>query len=105
MKVNELFQGLVTNEQALELKGLGFNEPCSSSFEYAPGEFCNIPTYMQSFNWFKVQHNLYQTVEYDGITNIYLATAGGEYKGGQFQSEDEATSCCLNELINIVKTI
>lgn len=102
MKLNEMFQTNVTNEQALELKGLGFNEPCSSSFEYAPGEFCNIPTYIQSFEWFKVQHNLYQTVEYNGVTDIYLATAGGEYKG-QFSTQDEATAQCLNELINIVK--
>lgn len=103
MKVNQLFQGAVTNEQALELKGLGFNEPCSSSFEYAPGEFCNVPTYIQSFDWFKVQHNLYQTVEYDGVNNIYLATADGQYKG-EFPTWDDATEQSLNELINIVKT-
>lgn len=103
MKVNELFQSEISNEHALELKGLGFNEPCSSSFEYAPGEFCNIPTYMQSFTWFKTQYGLYQTVEYNGVTNIYLATANQEYKG-QFGTFDEATTCCLVELINIVKT-
>lgn len=103
MKVDELFSGLVTNDQALELKGLGFNEPCSSSFESAPGEFCNVPTYMQSFVWFRTQYNLYQTVEYDGNRNIFFTTANDEYKG-EFPSWDEATSQCLNELINIVKT-
>lgn len=103
MKVDEMFQGLVTNDQALELKGLGFNEPCSSSFEYSPGEFCNVPTYLQSFYWFRNQYGLYQTVEKNEVTGVYYSTAGGEYKGASL-NRDEAVMRCLTELINIVKT-
>jgi hypothetical protein len=103
MKIEELFDKDISNEHALELKGLGFNEPCINSFEYAPGEFCNIPSYLQSFVWFKNQYGLNQTVEYDGNNNIFFAVVNTEYKG-QFQTWDEAMFECLNELINIVKT-
>lgn len=103
MKASELFKNEVLNEHALELKGLGFNQPCSSSFEYAPGEFCDIPTYEQSFIWFKDQYNLEQVVGQVGDRDKYFAIVQSEHKG-DFQSWDEALAKCMIELINIVKT-
>jgi hypothetical protein len=77
-------------EQALELKELGFDEPCfgkylsslqsdwkvyelilemgmNEEFEdnrntYLLEEACSSPTYSQAFRWFREKHNLWQIV-------------------------------------------
>jgi hypothetical protein len=67
-------------ELALELKQLGFDEPCFAFYDeslYFPnnenqyGTFCNqkrdasscsAPTYSQAFRWFREKYNLYQDI-------------------------------------------
>jgi hypothetical protein len=67
-------------EQALELKELGFNEPCLSYYlaggirfkEYKDSQnknsafynntVCSIPLYSQAFRWFREKYGLYHTV-------------------------------------------
>jgi hypothetical protein len=74
----------VPYELALELKQLGFDEPCFAFYDeslYFPnnenqyGTFCNqkldasscsAPTYSQAFRWFREKHNLIGGVQYIG---------------------------------------
>jgi hypothetical protein len=64
----------VTSEQALDLKKLGFDEPCmaqwndSNGFDGVGGNYINsyftypdqiaAPLYQQAFRWFRDKHNL-----------------------------------------------
>ena len=64
-------------EQALALKGLGFDEPCLAAYLTA-GRFLDIseyvnhgdyrilaPLYQQAFRWFREKHGLWQFIEFD----------------------------------------
>jgi len=71
-------------QQALDLKELGFDEPCLAQYrKYDVGEatldigfskneiiskfdnlvlFCSAPLYQQAFRWFREKHNLYAII-------------------------------------------
>jgi hypothetical protein len=117
---------------ALEMKQLGFDEPCLAQYKkYDAGEttldigfskneiiskfdnlilFCSAPLYQQAFDFFRVKHNLW---------NMIYPRDGWNYS---IQTIDETTSCsqksfhsleineyeetkleCLIKLIDIVK--
>jgi hypothetical protein len=117
-------------EQALELKELGFDEPCMAFYELNNREamvvgvsqryndpslltitdFC-APLYQQSFRWFREKYNLICGVQYMGKNkinwwDIYVV---GHYNIHyeemcmKHQSYEEAELECLKKLIEIVK--
>ena len=115
----------VPYELALELKQLGFNEPCIRGWSmdkqvfYHPDSdvILDNPTFSQAFRWFRDNHNLYQQIgtfawDYD---KKQLGFSVGTYLNPlQFETEkkihlevyetyEEAELECLKKLIEIVK--
>jgi hypothetical protein len=105
-------------EQALELKELGFDEPCYYDYNFG-GEITNkwsiglipAPLYQQAFRWFREKYNLICGVQYMGKNkinwwDIYVV---GHYNIHyeemcmKHQSYEEAELECLKKLIEIVK--
>ena len=106
-------------EQALELKELGFDEPCFAWF--GPTGIFNdwdttetiAPLYQQAFRWFREKYNLDSFVKHLYKSTIKVGYYFGidEYKGVEFQMDfdawydtyEEAELECLKKLIEIVK--
>jgi hypothetical protein len=110
--------------EALELKQLGFDEPCFAFYDeslYFPnnenqyGTFCNqkldasscsAPTYSQAFRWFREKHGLCIVIKpiddkkldlgYNLLKNGLIMNAHTTY--------EKAELACLRNLIKIVKT-
>jgi hypothetical protein len=111
-------------ELALELKQLGFDEPCFAFYDeslYFPnnenqyGTFCNqkldasscsAPTYSQAFRWFRDKYGLCIVIKpiddkkldlgYNLLKNGLIMNAHLTYEGAEL--------ACLRNLIKIVKT-
>ena len=123
----------VPYEQALEIKELGFDEPCFAfyngkflDFKVQGGDTCapylstenrgecpNAPLYQQAFRWFREKHNLIGGIEYIGGLkpkttwwDIYVV---GHYNIDskkmemKYQPYEEAELACLKKLIKIAK--
>jgi hypothetical protein len=116
-------------EQALELKELGFDEPCFKGYteEYKtlisfsstntntsvknalPTKPFTAPLYQQAFRWFREKHNLHGIVSYCGKNQWDIELL--DYKGNQlveienntFWTYEEAELACLIKLIEIIK--
>jgi hypothetical protein len=116
--------------EALELKQLGFAEPCLASYYHAGrrldiceyinhGEYTVLaPTYSQAFRWFREKYDLVhyidrnddKMIEYvksKGVENLFKYRCG--YSDGTFHNikgyhtYEEAELACLKKLIEIVK--
>jgi hypothetical protein len=114
----------VTYELALELKNLGFDEPCLGAFmgkDFRQFDFSNDlkgyvndnnliigrPTYSQAFRWFREKHNLFGQVNIH--TYFIYNISNGDFKivkeyDKLFETYEEAELACLKKLIEIVKT-
>jgi hypothetical protein len=91
-------------EQALELKGLGFDEPCFGGYysnqdnvnlwffkeaknsdrdERVREGFATAPTYSQAFRWFREKHNILATVYSNASGYLYewSDSVGGTHRG------------------------
>lgn len=105
-------------EQALELKELGFDEPCFGYFRNKEVviEFCfndiilTAPLYQQAFRWFREKHGLYKEIrKASSIVNefkfveIYYKDNKDFFIGGH-DTYEEAELACLKKLIEIAKT-
>jgi hypothetical protein len=112
-------------EQALELKELGFNQPCfgwwfadeemliiDKSTKSTSENIIQAPTFSQAFRWFREVYGLDCFIDKGGIKGIYHAFVGGSEHGflygnnGNRPSEftyEEAELACLINLIEIVK--
>ena len=120
-------------EEALALKELGFDEKCFSHY-YRDGDIsrkfhlapitndcilveCAAPLYQQAFRWFREEHGIWVTFEYDdcdcvesdicwyvgncfryGIGPLFLTNELGDFK-----TYEQAQLACLKKLIEIVK--
>ena len=102
-------------EQALELKGLGFDEPCialyneecktlhlSLNLVNKKPYFC-APLYQQAFRWFREKHGLRHFIELDVdcepiYYNAYVQCSL-VYHGDNYE---EAELACLKKLIEIL---
>ena len=119
----------VPYEQSVELKELGFDEPCFGSYQlienrdYENGlkinhiiglntlngirnhnykdEITNAPTFSQAFRWFRENHNLHHEIEYNGYE--YVGYVSG-MTANIFKTYEEAELACLKKLIEIVKS-
>jgi hypothetical protein len=113
--------------EALELKQLGFDEPCLAYYlaggirfkEYKDSQnknsafynntVCSIPLYQQAFRWFREKHNLKSWIqEHTSDTFIYEIRPHvlSDYKQGEtyvYTNYEEAELACLKKLIEIVK--
>ncbi len=101
----------VPYKQVLELKELGFDEPCFDFYDNNQelfynhekkekihvGDGVNAPLYQQAFRWFREKYNLreqYGVFPHHTIMMNYLIEGG---------REEEAELACLIKLIEIVK--
>ena len=112
-------------QQALDLKELGFNQPCfgwwfadeemliiDKSTKSTSENIIQAPTFSQAFRWFREVYGLDCFIDKGGIKGIYHAFVGGSEHGflygnnGNRPSEftyEEAELACLINLIEIVK--
>jgi hypothetical protein len=98
-------------EQALALKGLGFNEPCLAAYlkagrvlninEYVNHGDYNIlaPLYQQAFRWFREKYGLRHFIEYD--YGYYNAVIQPILVYSHCDTHEEAELACLKKLIEI----
>jgi hypothetical protein len=119
----------IPHAQALELKELGFDEPCLVFYTYE-GKFSNelsfneykntalktsAPLYQQCWRWFREKHNILATIYSNASGYLYewSDNVGGTHRGwsdyegpndgGVWDTYEEAELACLNKLIEIVK--
>ena len=107
-------------EQALELKELGFDEPCFGWFtdthlrigfvqsKHVQGENEILaPLYQQAFRWFREKHNI-DSYHIEPTNNMFgnfygvLGLRTATFNGG-FKTYEEAELACLKKLIEILK--
>lgn len=122
----------IPHTQALELKQLGFNEPCwawynipdedirycysegrspitniqeewDAKIDGKPVENVGLPTFSQVFKWFRDEHQLHNFIEYDSVEELYLIVVQYDYKKDT-NTYEEAELECLNYLIQILKS-
>lgn len=120
-------------EQALELKELGFDEPCFACVDedgvYLKGDIrfnstiqSYAPLYQQAFRWFREKHSLFHNIwnythgePTDLVPNGFTysidedwITIIGKKENGYFEkyynTYEEAESACLDKLIEITQT-
>jgi hypothetical protein len=121
--MNNLEEEFIEYPEALELKQLGFDEPCLGFYErnqeliiqeclitdfHGDSLQCVAPTYSQAFRWFREKYKLHQN-----ITSIsqeswqWHITKPGEPLGKlydeDFYTYEETELACLKKLIEIVK--
>jgi len=110
---------------ALELKQLGFGEPCLASYYHAGrkldideyinhGEYTVLaPLFQQAFRWFREKHNI--DISINTVYSKYNKNTSKKYGGvtdnesvftniGFHDTYEEAELACLQKLIEIVKT-
>jgi hypothetical protein len=111
-------------QEALELKELGFDEPCFGWFtdsylrigfvesKHVQGEDETLaPTYSQAFRWFREKYGLYHSI---GLDNSLEDDVNCDYQiinhsqsisesETDFKTYEEAELECLKKLIEIVK--
>jgi hypothetical protein len=112
--------------EALELKQLGFDEPCfawyDSAYQDIPyydhannsdgwlfGNNCSAPSYSQAFRWFREKHNLHAwIINAEDNHNVFKPFFRGDNIYDQhlvdfYDSYEEAELACLKKLIEIAK--
>jgi len=104
-------------EQALALKGLGFNEPCLAwynrrqallldNFLYTQDDMDEdqyiAPLYQQAFRWFREKHGLRHFIEYDNGHYNAVVQSSLVY---HCDTHEEAELSCLNRLIILITPI
>ena len=115
-------------EQALELKELGFNEPCLASYETAfgkgiyfelgyiidgPKNYVLTPLYQQAFRWFRdkgyhisIRKRYFQYGKSEFNYFIYPPNSNEHLEDNlldEYETYEEAELACLKKLIEIVK--
>jgi len=118
-------------EQALELKELGFDEPCFRWYDerfkddlhqdkyntnkdlFMTDLDCSSPLYQQAFRWFREKYGLHAVVDIDISDEWYFSIFNLNTKRNaevevlpkdeRYNSYEESELACLNKLIEIVK--
>jgi len=107
----------VPYQEALELKQLGFDEPCFGWFASdrtlvkevtEKSDFTLAPTYSQAFRWFRKKHNLkscimFRTSMEDNKEYYDWLIKGQEVVYRHFTTYEQAELACLQKLIELVK--
>ena len=115
----------IPHQEALELKELGFDEPCLGYYLCRNSAFgiddllittewidllpydsssCKAPTYQQAFRWFREKYQLHSYIEgaYPWF-RFYINSEDNRWEGHKHLSHEEAELECLKKLIEIVK--
>jgi len=106
----------VEYQEALELKRLGFDEPCFAYFSesqqlhlcrfenMSDRGFVSAPTYSQAFRWFREKYSLIGIIDYS-LKNLwsYRIYINNTNWVNNFKTYEEAELECLKRLIEIVK--
>ncbi len=102
----------VPYQQSLELKELGFDEPCfgwySKDGTFYEGKMTihqgllSAPLYQQAFRWFREKYGYYYPIHRTTNNTNQVLYSIGPYAGDYFTYE-EAELACLKNLIEIVK--
>lgn len=126
--MNTLEKDFVPYEQALELKELGFDEPCFGYWgldEYSnviletrsvsqngdlAKKSCNAPTFSQAFRWFREKGYRFNIVSGESVNMMYKYWFD-VWLNAQFMFEtdyiynsyEEAELACLIKLIEIIE--
>jgi hypothetical protein len=99
-------------QEALELKELGFNEPCFGVYATKDGyvrksaydENGDAPTFSQAFRWFREKYQLHSYIEgAHPWFRFYINSEDNRWEGHKHLSHEEAELECLKKLIEIVK--
>jgi hypothetical protein len=110
----------VQYQQALELKELGFDEPCLSAFfddrikscvgiRNSTSGYLSAPLFSQAFRWFREKYGYFPLIEFhEGYRNQkwmsrYANIDGSLAAIGLHDTYDEAEITTLNKLIEILK--
>jgi hypothetical protein len=122
--MNTLEKEFVPYQESLELKELGFDEPCIMQWTYAPelifctsawgrpklktnkesysdsgGDCISAPTFSQAFRWFRENYGDFLRYDWGEVPHFLMIqiemTKGKTY--------EEAELACLRKLIEIVK--
>lgn len=108
----------VSYEIAVELKKLGFKEPCLGAFndkkeilsgycKTVPKGFLKVPLYQQAFRWFREQYEFNSHIHQESWDNYSYCCGLGysdEIGGYQdFKTYEEAETKCLKQLIKLAK--
>lgn len=100
--------------ESLELKELGFDEPCFGYYDEGGNlytemiEVLKAPLYQQTFRWFREKHGLYSWTTMElGNKSTFCWVLSGEHTSTQyaayFHTYEEAELECLTKLIEIIK--
>jgi hypothetical protein len=118
--MNTLEKEFVPYQESLELKELGFDEPCFGYYEnevfilcydskqdYELLLNCSAPTFSQCFKWFREKYQLHNGIypyydEYEFQIKDFRLPTNTPINGGLMPYE-EAELACLIKLIEIVK--
>jgi hypothetical protein len=116
-------------EQSLELKELGFDEPCFAVYidktlimeddwlystnqdTFIESSNFTAPLYQQAFRWFREKYGIMYTVDNNIVGNTFHGSytkINSDYESDytdDFATYEEAELACLKKLIEIVKTI
>ena len=114
----------VPYQESLELKKLGFNEPCfgyfilgqlfvTSDTVYNSLDIpvYKAPTFSQAFRWFRENHNLHSNISsWRSNDNLFFyhefeiySLTSSYSEGDEYPTYEEAELACLRKLIEIVK--
>jgi hypothetical protein len=94
----------VPYQQALELKELGFDEPCFGEFnkdEKDGNIFTSAPLYQQVFRWFREKYNAH--IYPQKFTENTWHVSWGDWESPVFETYEEAELECVNFLITTLK--
>jgi hypothetical protein len=115
----------VPYSESLELKQLGFDEPCFAYYDTGIFTFwyhseqqpdlvlnCTAPLYQQAFRWFREKYNLEGIIQHaeDRLWYKFHISTYLEYgkknihAGFEYPTYEEAELACIKKLIEIVKT-
>lgn len=91
-------------EQAVELKELGFDEPCFAyrggcggiMIKETPHCVISAPSFSQAFRWVREKHDLF-------ISIVHYENGYSINDLRRFETYEEAELACLKKLIEIVK--
>ena len=122
-----MYKEFIPYEQALELKELGFDEPCFAAMdmysnidygsemynwiknsETVQSTWAALPLYQQAFRWFREKYELNHIIIFQSKTKTYDAGIIGDIKNFVdysliFNTYEEAELACLKKLIEIAK--
>jgi hypothetical protein len=120
--MNNLKSNLVPYQIALDMKSIGFDEPCFGTWDRPdklwtgnpvngildiPEDIILAPLYQQAFSFFREKYGIYSTIRpfSKGLTSFFtIVWESDDFTSGTKEfSYEEAELECLKKLIEIVK--